>query len=184
MGCGWRDFGKDWVHIDGGNYPHLVYHDITSLSFGDSKVDLIYVSHVIGYFDREEIISVLNEWKRVLKPNGILRIATPDFKVMARLYTEGKFPLKNFLGPLYGKMKMNSKVIYHKTAYDFESLKELLESIGFRNVKYYDWRQTEHAKFDDHSQAYLPSPGFIPTSEKPFDKENGYLISLNVEAEK
>ncbi|HAI38830.1 MAG TPA: methyltransferase, partial [Maribacter sp.] len=38
----------------------------------------------------------------------------------------------------------------------------------------YDWRQTEHAKFDDHSQAYIPH----------MDKENGTLISLNIEAVK
>jgi len=23
LGCGWRDFGSDWIHIDGGDYPHL-----------------------------------------------------------------------------------------------------------------------------------------------------------------
>ena len=31
IGCGWRDFGKDWVHIDGGDYPHLDSKDITKL---------------------------------------------------------------------------------------------------------------------------------------------------------
>ena len=46
--------------------------------------------------------------------------------------------------------------------------------VGFKNVERYDWRETEHAEFDDHSQAYLPH----------MDKENGTLISLNVECTK
>lgn len=193
LGCGWRNFGEDWIHIDGGEYPHLKGRDITSLLFDNDSVDLIYSSHVFEYFDREKGSKVLKEWYRVLKEGGILRIAVPDFEQMARLYSEGKFPLENFLGPLYGKMKMgmkgpneeNSPTIYHKTVYDFSSLKELLEKTGFKNIRKYDWKTTNpHDKIDDHSQSYLPSKEFISTPSNPFDKENGYLISLNLEADK
>ena len=126
-----------------------------------------------------------------MKKGGTLRIAVPDFEAMAKLYSEGKFPLKNFLGPLFGKMEMGmkggetGKIIYHKTTYDMNDLKELLERVGFNNVRRYDWKTTPpHDKFDDHSQSYLPSEGFVPTPEKRFDKEKGYLISLNLEADK
>ena len=62
IGCGWRTFGDDWVHIDGGDYEHLDYRDITDLSqFEDDSVDLIYASHVIEYFDREEVIPLLEK---------------------------------------------------------------------------------------------------------------------------
>lgn len=191
LGCGWRNFGEDWVHIDGGDYPHVKSHDITKLPFEDNSAELIYASHVLEYFDREKGLEVLKEWFRVLKPKGILRIAVPDFESITKLYTEGKFPLKSFLGPLYGKMEMGmnggetGKIIYHKTTYDFKELKNILQEVGFKEVKKYDWKKTPpHNKFDDHSQAYLPIEGFVPTKEKPFDKENGYLISLNVEADK
>ena len=80
--------------------------------------------------------------------------------------------LENFLGPLYGKMPMGENIIYHKTTYDFISLQKLLESLGFNRVRRYDWRSTTHSKFDDHSQAYMKPKG---------DKENGTLISLNIE---
>ena len=66
---------------------------------------------------------------------------------------------------------MGDKTIYHKTTYDYASLATLLKEIGMRNVKKYNWEETEHAQFDDHSQAYLPH----------MDKENGILMSLNVE---
>jgi hypothetical protein len=91
---------------------------------------------------------------------------------MVRLYLESNIPLNKFLGPLYGKMKMGDKTIYHKTVYDFDSLKIILKKCGFSNIDFYNWKNTEHSKFDDHSQSYIPH----------MDKENGILISLNIEA--
>ena len=172
IGCGWRNFGDDWVHIDGGDYEHLDYRDITNLSqFDDNSVDLIYASHVIEYFDREEVVPLLEEWKRVLKPYGVLRLAVPNFPVLAQLYLDKKIKLENILGPLYGRMPMDTETIYHKTTYDFISLASLLGGLDFCNVREYDWRETEHSQFDDHSQAYIPH----------MDKNNGVLVSLNVE---
>ena len=174
LGCGWRDFGPDWTHIDGGEYPHLHSKDIVSLPFKDNSADIIYSSHVIEYFNRTEVLDVLNEWHRVLKPNGILRLAVPDFQAMADLYIKGEYPLDKFLGPLYGMMPMAGQTIYHRTTYDYKSLKNILMFCGFEDVKKYDWRDTDHSEYDDHSQAYLPH----------LDKENGTLISLNIEAVK
>ena len=173
MGCGWRDFGPEWVHIDGGDYDHIDHNNIFKLPYEDESVNLIYASHVIEYVDKGDIDVLLNEWRRVLKKDGILRVAVPNFGKMAELYMNGH-PLDCFLGPLYGRMKMGDDIIYHKTVYDYKNLKTLLESCGFSNIRKYDWRSTEHSSFDDHSQAYLPH----------MDKENGTLISLNVECDK
>jgi hypothetical protein len=43
---------------------------------------------------------------------------------------------------------------------------------GFSEVRRWDWRNTEHSEVDDYSQAHLPH----------MDKENGRLMSLNLEA--
>ena len=174
MGCGWRDFGEDWVHIDGGDYPHLDSKDIFNLPYDDNSVDLIYASHVIEYFNREEVKDILNEWIRVLKPGGTLRLAVPDFENMCFLYKVLQYPIETFLGPLYGQMSMGDETIYHKTTYDFKSLKLLLEGLGMKDIVKYDWKDTEHSEFDDHSQAYIPH----------MDKEDGTLISLNMECKK
>ncbi len=174
LGCGKRNFGKDWVHIDGGDYPHLDSKDIINLSYDNNTVDLIYTSHVLEYFDRQEAKFIIEEWRRVLKPNGVLRIAVPDFKAMAQLYITGTVSLKSILGPLYGKMLMGDQYIYHKTVYDYDSLKNLLEQASLKQIKIYDWRKTEHSNFDDQSQAYYPH----------MDKINGTLISLNMECRK
>jgi len=163
LGCGNRNFGPEWRHIDRADFPHIDSQDVTNLNYVDSSVDLIYASHLIAYFDRAEIIPILAEWQRVLKPGGCLRLATPDWDVLRRMSA----PL---LGPLYGKM--SEPPIYHKTVYSYKELKKLLTECGFRNVKYYDHRKTEHAntgnlndKCDDHSAAYF----------------KGILISLNVQ---
>lgn len=174
LGCGWRNFGKDWVHIDAGDYEHLDHNNITDLPFEDNTVDLIYASHVLEYFDRDEVIKVLTEWNRVLKVGGTLRLAVPDFHAMVQLYYEDGYALEEFLGPIFGKMPMGDVTIYHKTTYDFTSLKNLLVDLGYNNIIRWDWKQTEHSEFDDHSQAYKPN----------MDKEKGTLISLNVECTK
>lgn len=165
LGCGWRDFGKDWIHIDGGNYKHLNSKDITDLPYEDNKVDLIYSSHTIEYFDREEVIDLLVEWKRVLKPGGKIQLCVPNFLVLAKLYLDNDYPIEMIEGPLFGKMHMGKSIIYHKTTYDFKSLSGLLTSLGFKQINIFEPYQ------EDYSKAVRP-------------RLNGkkVLISLNVEA--
>ena len=143
--------------------------------FKYGSADLIYSSHAFEYFDRLEAEKVLKEWGRILKRGGVLRLAVPDFEAMLVVYKKYK-ELKKILGPLFGRWSVvgSKKIIYHKTVYDFKDLKELLGKNGFRDVKRYNWRKTIHKGFDDHSQAYVPH----------MDKDNGLLISLNVEAKK
>ena len=176
IGCGWRNFGDDWIHIDGGDYSHLDSKNIFNLPYEDNSVDLIYASHVLEYFDINEVKPILHEWKRVLKPYGIIRIAVPDFEAMNLLYYNGRIKLKDIIGPLYGRMKMGDEMIYHKTVYDYELLHNLLDELLFNNISRYNWKHyEEHKQNDDHSQAYLDPKG---------DKDNGPLISLNIEARK
>ena len=176
LGCGWRNFGSDWIHIDGGEYDHSDYKNLEKLEFKDNSVDLIYASHVLEYFDINEVRQLLREWRRVLKSGGELRIAVPDFEAMNMLYHNGKVKLGDIIGPLYGRMPMGDKMIYHKTTYDYESLYLLLYELSFDNIERYNWREYEvHRQNDDHSQAYLNPKG---------DKDNGTLISLNIKAKK
>jgi len=168
LGCGWRNFGSDWVHIDGGDYEHLDHDDI--FDFPYENVDLIYASHVIEYFNREEIIPILRNWRSKLKPGGILRLAVPNFATLCAIYMRGN-PVEKVLGPLYGQMSMGDETIYHRTTYDEPSLRTMLVAGGFTGIRYWDWRSVDHGKYDDHSQAYFPH----------MDKENGTHLSLNLE---
>lgn len=173
-----KRFIPGFVHIDLDNYPHIDYRqDIRTLPMIKSNsVELIYFCHGIEYFDRVEIVDVLKEWRRVLKKGGILRLAMPDFEALVAVYRKYK-DLNRVIGPLYGRWEIKKNhgkrlVLYHKTVYDFKSVKVLLEQSGFQNVRRYDWRKTIHKDYDDFSQAYVPH----------MDKKHGMLISLNVEA--
>lgn len=178
LGCGKRQI-PGFVHVDLSDFPHIDYkQDVRDLScFQDNSVGLIYACHVLEYFDRREVLDVLAEWKRILKPGSTVRLAVPDAEALFEVYRKTK-NLDLILGPLYGRAVISGSpsgaCLYHKTIYDFDSLKRVLESCGFSGVRKYDWRQTIHKDYDDFSQAYFPH----------MDKENGLLISLNVEADK
>jgi predicted SAM-dependent methyltransferase len=174
LGCGQRNFGKEWIHIDGGSFAHLSkkYKSVELYEFPDDSIDVLYASHLIAYFDKVELSALLKQWRRKLKKGGVLRLATPDFEVMVELYNGLKVELQDIIGPLYGKMQMGDEWIYHKTTYDRKNLDQLLFDAGFNRSISYDWKHTDHSQFDDHSQAYLCPKG---------DKDNGVLISLNIE---
>ena len=181
LGCGKIFIPEFTFHIDIDDYPHINFkHEISNLPmFKDNTVDLIYCCHAFEYFDGEEGKEVLREWCRILKPGGILRLAVPDFEAIVKVYLKYKdLDHRGILGPLCGRMEIKAprgkKLIYHKTVYDFKSLKRMLKSAGFKNIHRYDWRKTIHKNYDDYSQAYIPH----------MDKKKGILISLNVEAEK
>ena len=175
IGCAKRNFGSDWYHIDASKYEHIHSHDIENLPFKDNSVDLLYASHVLGYFDNIEVNDLLKKWHSVLKSGGILRLAVPNFKNYCKMYYENKITIEQCLGPIFGKWYINDEtIIYHKTTYDEKSLKNLLENNGFKNIKLWDWREVEHGKYDDYSQSYIPH----------MDKENGIHMSLNIECNK
>jgi predicted SAM-dependent methyltransferase len=175
LGCGKR-YLPGYCHIDLSDYPHIAHkHDIRTLPMvKDSSVALIYASHVLEYFDREEAIIVLQEWFRKLEPGGILRVAVPDFRALAKVYLHYG-DLNLVVGPLYGKWNVDvDTTIYHKTVYDYVSLQRLFMTIGFSAVKKWDWQDVfvdALERYDDYSKAYVPHMNF----------KNGTLISLNVE---
>lgn len=172
VGCGKR-FIPGFVHVDQMAFPHVEYvQDIRRLAnFADASASLLYACQVIEYFDREEVIDVLAEWHRVLAPGGILRLSVPNFAVLVRLYQAG-LGLDWLLGTLYGRIPDGTGgFIYHRTTYDEPSLRTLLTRLGFTDIRLWDWRQVEHGKVDDFSQAYFPH----------MEKERGILWNLNME---
>lgn len=164
------------IHVDIADHPHIDHQGkVEDLKFlDDNSCQLLYASHVLEHFGRFEYNSVLAEWYRVLEPGGILRLAVPDFEACARLYYEQG--LKDGLSGLIGLISGGQRNSYdfHKMVFDEPLLTADLLNTGFREVRRWNWRDTYHAHIDDYSQAYLPH----------LDKENGTLMSLNIEAEK
>ena len=87
LGCGKR-YLEGYIHVDIAEFEHIDYQlPIDDLStFKDNTAEEIYASHVLEYFDRNDVINVLTEWKRVLKPSGVLRLAVPNFPKLVEVY--------------------------------------------------------------------------------------------------
>jgi predicted SAM-dependent methyltransferase len=177
LGCGHRHL-KGFIHVDKDVLPHID-HPNTDLGdlfmFDDSSVDMIYTCGSFEYYDREEAIHVLEEWRRVLKTGGTLKISVPNFSSVVKVYQKyNDLDGIGILGPLYGKWKIhNNRFLYHKTVYDKKSLSNLLSKVGFKNIKNYVAEQFLPNGYDDYSLAYVPH----------MDK-NGIQMQLNLECTK
>lgn len=175
LGCG-KKYIPGFFHIDVLPAPHV---DLVSRierlpTIRDNSVELIYAAHVLEHFSRKEYRAVLEEWFRVLATDGVLRLAVPDFAACAKLYHEQglKDGLTGLVGLIVGGQR--DQYDFHKMVFDEPLLTRELRSVGFREVRRWDWRKTAHAQVDDYSQAYLPH----------LDKARGTLMSLNLEAVK
>lgn len=175
LGCGAK-FIPGFIHVDVLPFPHVDHQGpVDKLDWiPDGTVGLIYASHVLEHFGRAEVDSVLSEWFRILKPGGVLRLAVPDFGACVYLYVSGKLQrgLLDITGLICGGQR--DQYDFHKIIFDEKDLTERLLKVGFDQVRRWDHRKTEHANVDDYSQAYLPH----------LDKENGTLVSLNLEGVK
>lgn len=174
LGCG-RRYIPGFVHVDLLRAPHIdIVGPVEKLPFAESTVSLIYASHVLEHFGRNEYKHVLTEWFRVLKPGGILRLAVPDFGACASIYYESGLVdgLSGLVGLIVGGQRDSND--FHKMIFDEPFLRQELLATGFCEVRRWDWRTTEHASVDDYSQAYIPH----------LRKDDGRLMSLNLEAVK
>jgi predicted SAM-dependent methyltransferase/glycosyltransferase involved in cell wall biosynthesis len=75
-----------FVNIDIGRGADVRCDVTRGLSHEDSTVDAIYNEHFIEHLSQTEIIRFLRECRRVLKPGGVVRIATPDLDDLIRQY--------------------------------------------------------------------------------------------------
>jgi len=175
LGCGSK-FIPGMTHVDIADFPHIDHQaKVEDLNFlEDNSCDLVYASHVLEHFGRFEYKTVLLEWFRVLRVGGVLRLAVPDFEACARLYYERGLEdgLSGLIGLICGGQR--NLYDYHKMVFDETLLTRVLQDTGFQLVRRWNWREKVHAEIDDYSQAYLPH----------LDKENGTLMSLNIEAVK
>lgn len=89
LGCGSR-YHKDWINIDfiSNNKDILAYDLLKGIPYKDSTFDMVYHSHLIEHLSKADGINFIKECYRVLKPNGIIRIATPNLEEIVNNYTK------------------------------------------------------------------------------------------------
>jgi len=135
--------------------------------FENEIFDAVYSSHVLEHFGYQtELSRVLAEWKRVLKPGGLLYASVPNLEILCQLFLQ-KDQLN--LQERFMVMRMIfggqiSDYDFHKVGYDSEILASFIGQAGFTNLRVME----SFNLFQD-------------TSEMEF---GGVKISLNMIAEK
>jgi|SRR6185295_4754437 len=140
IGCGRAQF-SGWLNIDG-NFTHRpdMWLDVRrGLPFRDECVRAIYSSHFFEHLYLHEVKELLTECRRVLKTDGILRIAVPNLGSAIAAYQSGDanwfstFPaeFRSLGGRFFNDMLCGDQ---HRLMFDFSFLSELLRDVGFNEV--------------------------------------------------
>lgn len=92
----------------------------------DGSVEEIRASHVLEHFSHRQVLAVVRDWVRALKPGGVLRVAVPDFRPIAQAYLAGKpVPLQAYL--MGGHVDERD---HHQSVFDRAALAGVMRSAG------------------------------------------------------
>lgn len=89
LGCGSR-FHPEFVNIDAvSSSPQVLACDLQKgIPFPDATFDVVYQSHLLEHFKKENALDFLKECYRVLKISGVIRLAVPDLEQIVRVYLD------------------------------------------------------------------------------------------------
>lgn len=104
--------------------------EVYPLDVPDGSVEEILASHVLEHFSHRETGAVLAHWVQKLKPGGKIRLAVPDFEIVAKEYLAGE-PI-NVQGYVMGGHVDGDD--FHKAAFDRESLTEAMMAAGLERI--------------------------------------------------
>jgi predicted SAM-dependent methyltransferase len=87
LGCG-NSYHKDWINIDFISNSQFVVQCnlLDGIPLEDDSVDVVYHSHVLEHFSKDDGFSFIEECYRVLNTKGIIRIAVPDLENIVKEY--------------------------------------------------------------------------------------------------
>lgn len=156
VGCG-TDYKKGWINIDNNSDENITKLDLNwdlrnPLPFADESVDYIFNEHFIEHLTVDEGKAAVQDFMRVLKPGGVLRMATPDLEVTVDKYinlplskdpTIRRFGLE-FIKTRAERLNISFRWWGHKWLYDWEELSRRIEEAGFSNFKRCSINKSEH----------------------------------------
>jgi len=171
LGCGDVN-SPEFINVDTRFFSHV--HRISRVEslkfFQDNFADLIYTSHTLEHIPMRKVKNTILEWKRILKPGGVLRISVPDFDKIIKIYSECGNSIDAIWQPLLGGQEYKEN--NHFSVFNFEYLKKLLETFEFKEIRIWQPDKVKHHDFDDWASKH------IAVNEKKFP------ISINIEAKK
>jgi len=148
LGCGDQVL-PGFVNVDHDWRPGVLCWDLTDgLPFADATFRGVFLEHGLEHLPLDRGFALLEEIRRVLRPDGLARIVVPDARLYLRTYFDAKdgarFPYQDADGfrGLHTPMMSVNRVFYvqrehpygHQFMYDFETLGALLREAGFDPV--------------------------------------------------
>ena len=110
--------------------------------FADDSADEVLAVHVVEHFWRWEIVDVLREWVRVLKPGGTMVVECPNLLTACEELLKdpdraaGAGPeAQRSMWVLYGDPSWRDPLMCHRWAYTPRSLAQVMHEAGLRDLR-------------------------------------------------
>jgi predicted SAM-dependent methyltransferase len=158
LGCGEIN-APGFINVDARPAAHVHYVvDVTDLSmFDDETADLVYACHVFEHFLPAKHREVLWEWRRILKPGGVLRLSVPDFDKLVGIYQACGSNVADIVDPLLGSTEDGYPA--HRWLFNQRNLRDLMRDAGFEPVRTWSPDDVAHHDFEDWASKPLVRNG-------------------------
>ncbi len=141
LGCGDK-YLEGYLNIDFPQSEHSVmkvkadrYADIATLHYPSGSIAEIRGHHVFEHFRRADALRLLLEWRRWLKPHGVLHLETPDFATSIFYYlfggTKERYEISRHV---FGSQE--AAWAFHGEGWNKEKYKFVLKKLGFGNLRF------------------------------------------------
>jgi ubiquinone/menaquinone biosynthesis C-methylase UbiE len=145
LGCG-KTILDGWFNIDAAvspkaSRPPELLCDVKKIPLPDACADEIMAIHLFEHLYRWECDPTIDEWRRLLKPQGKLILEMPDiFKCCRNILEgrEGKKPDQLGMWGIYGDPMLNEPLMVHHWGWTFKTIKPFLQQHGFENILEHD----------------------------------------------
>lgn len=131
LGCGENKYKSDEGEVIGCDIREEVKPDyridLHILPFETNQFDIVYSSHTLEHFGRDEVESVLDEWVRILKPGGEFRLVIPNIAWAAEQIVAGNMSF-DVLNVLYGQQEY--KTNFHKMGFIPQMIEDMFRARG------------------------------------------------------
>lgn len=129
------------------------YMDLaTKLPFGDASIDYVFTEEFIEHISKADAAIMLRECARVLKPGGVLRIATPDLDWLSAGVLDGTVPCDVVNGSFYGHG--------HQYLYSRAEMLKAVRAAGFSDVRHSTYKEpsSQLGYLDSHADRFQHDP--------------------------
>jgi predicted SAM-dependent methyltransferase len=153
LGCG-ATYIPGMINIDGNRMRKMdAWLDLRNrLPFANESAAFIYCSHTIEHLFPDEAMRLLGEMRRVIKSDGIVRIAVPCLEHALQIASghPAEDPQRVFPDPHGQAIDYLFCDGQHKYGYSFSVLSEFAKKAGFTRIENYSQTYTTTPKTYDH----------------------------------